>query len=244
MTKQEFMKELESLLSDIPLEEREEALKFYDNYFEDAGREHEEIIKELGSPAEVAGIIKAELLTNSEESKNRGYFTENGYSPAADDIDKYDIIDAGRQAGNGYGKNESANGGSSNNQSQTVSKNSNKGLLILIAVCTSFIWGPFVLGAAGVVLGIATTILGLLFGFGVVGICLMVVGISLCISGIIQLSVPAIGALMIGGGLILLGIGMLITLAFIIVCKKLLPATVRGIADLCSRPFKNRRVFV
>jgi len=86
------------------------------------------------------------------------------------------------------------------------------------------------------------TILGILFSFGAVGVCLMITGIALCISGLVQLSIPAIGAAFIGGGLIILGIGMLLTLAFIVVCKKLLPAMIRAIVDLCSKPFKKRRV--
>ena len=63
MTKLEFLKELESLLPDIPLEEREEALRYYNGYFEDAGEEQEEeIIKEIGSPSKVAAIIKRILI--------------------------------------------------------------------------------------------------------------------------------------------------------------------------------------
>lgn len=240
MSRQEFMKELESLLSDIPLEEREEALRYYDGYFEDAGKEHEdEIIRELGSPAKVARIIKAELLAGAGEGKSTGYFTERGYNAADELEDKYEIVKPDKQAEqNGYaGSNQSSYG-----QTQPESRNSNRGLLILIAVCTSFIWAPFLLGAAGVILGIVITILGLLFSFGAVGVSLMIAGIALCVSGLVQISVPAIGAVLIGGGLIVLGIGMLLTLAFIAVCKKLLPAMVRAIVDLCSKPFRNRRV--
>ncbi|NLC20196.1 MAG: DUF1700 domain-containing protein [Clostridiales bacterium] len=240
MSKQEFMKELESLLSDIPLEEREEALRYYDGYFEDAGKEHEdEIIRELGSPAKVARIIKAELLAGAGEGKSTGYFTERVYKEADELEDKYELVKPDKHAGqNGYaGSNQSGYG-----QTQPESRNSNRGLLILIAVCTSFIWAPLLLGVAGVLLGIVMTILGILFSFGAVGVCLMITGIALCISGLVQLSIPAIGAAFIGGGLIILGIGMLLTLAFIVVCKKLLPAMIRAIVDLCSKPFKKRRV--
>ena len=98
MSKIDFMKELESLLSDIPSDEKEEALQYYTDYFEDAGEENEEaIIRELGSPARVASIIKAELGGNSIERENRGVFTEKGYQDTILPDEKYEIVGSGRQ---------------------------------------------------------------------------------------------------------------------------------------------------
>jgi len=278
MSKQEFMKELESLLSDIPLEEREEALRYYDSYFEDAGKENEDkILKELGSPSKVARLIKAELM-NAGNRDNRGYFTEKGYSVAEEVEDKYEIIGSKVQSSDN-GQNQNADGrqniynqnslgqntfnqntynqdgtnansdsyysynqGNYNNNSKAANKNSNKVLLILIVIFTSFIWAPFLLGAVGVAIGIIFAILGILFGFGAAGVGMIVVGIALCMSGLMQLAIRGIGALMIGGGLIVLGLGMLITLAFIMICKNVLPAVVRGIVNLFGKLFKKRRV--
>ena len=79
MSRFDFMRKLESLLSDIPLEERNEALKYYNDYFDDAGVDNEEnIINELGTPERIAGIIKAELRAEELRS-GRGVFTEKGY---------------------------------------------------------------------------------------------------------------------------------------------------------------------
>ena len=62
MNKEEFLKRLEELLQDIDAIEREEALNYYRDYFEDAGVEHEqEIISELESPEKVAQTIKEGL---------------------------------------------------------------------------------------------------------------------------------------------------------------------------------------
>lgn len=78
MNRAEFMTALEKLLVSISEDERAEALKYYEDYFEDAGAENEEqVIKELGSPEKVAAIIWADTRGNSEES---GEFTENGYT--------------------------------------------------------------------------------------------------------------------------------------------------------------------
>ena len=62
MDRKQFMRQLEALLSDIPGEERREALEYYESYFDEAGEDREaEVIKELGSPGKVAAIIKADL---------------------------------------------------------------------------------------------------------------------------------------------------------------------------------------
>lgn len=83
MNKEQFLKELEDLLQDIDAIEREEALNYYRDYFEDAGSEHEqEIIKELESPKKVAQTIKEGLGVEEhhrvdDESKESYYDEKN-----------------------------------------------------------------------------------------------------------------------------------------------------------------------
>ena len=77
MNRAQFMEQLEKLLSDISEEERQEALDYYESYFDDAGEDQEaNVIRELGSPGKVAAIIKADL---KESSQNYGEYTENGF---------------------------------------------------------------------------------------------------------------------------------------------------------------------
>ncbi len=62
MNKEEFLKRLEELLSDISEEERADAIAFYRSYFEDAGIGNEaSILEELESPEKVAEVIKKDL---------------------------------------------------------------------------------------------------------------------------------------------------------------------------------------
>ena len=49
MNREEFLSQLERLLYDIPAQEREEALEYYNGYFDDAGKEKE---------AEVTGLSR------------------------------------------------------------------------------------------------------------------------------------------------------------------------------------------
>ncbi|WP_434693334.1 DUF1700 domain-containing protein [Hungatella sp. SB206] len=71
MSRNEYMKELELALRRLPKAEREEALSYYNEYFDDAGREREaEVIEELGDAKESAAQIVKELaLKRLEEPK-------------------------------------------------------------------------------------------------------------------------------------------------------------------------------
>lgn len=287
MTKLEFMKELESLLPDIPSEERDEALQYYNGYFDDAGEDQEqEIIKELGSPARVAEVIKADLNPYAANRENRGYFTEKGYQETISN--EYEIVNAARketnnnqtnaggnsQTANGpYPNGTSANGpyanssyangpyanrtynngsytagnGANNGQtsykSQTqTTKNSNTALIVIVAFVTFPFWLPLLLSAIGIAIGVIAAILGIIFGFGVAGITMIGVGVAIFIAGLVQLTAPLFGLLLIGIGLLVFGTGMLLTLACIALCKNVLPALIKGIVNLCRLPFKNRSV--
>lgn len=77
MSREQFIASLESLLQDIPVEEREEILQYYRDYFEDGGLEkEEEILAELGTPQKVAERIKNDLGVGSDKE---GMYTERGY---------------------------------------------------------------------------------------------------------------------------------------------------------------------
>lgn len=79
MNRVEFMGQLERLLCNLPDEERQDALDYYNDYFDEAGSEHEpEVLRELGSPGRVAAMIRAGYQNGSEASQH-GEYTENGY---------------------------------------------------------------------------------------------------------------------------------------------------------------------
>ncbi|MEE1314827.1 MAG: DUF1700 domain-containing protein [Faecalimonas sp.] len=61
MNRAEFMRRLEELLSDVSESDRQDAISYYNDYFDEAGKEKEEqVIRELGSPEQVARTIRAE----------------------------------------------------------------------------------------------------------------------------------------------------------------------------------------
>ena len=80
MSRKEFLDQLAYLLQDIAPEERDDAIGYYVDYFEEAGPEREQqVIEELGSPEKVAAMIRDSLNGTTGEEE----YTENGYGGAS-----------------------------------------------------------------------------------------------------------------------------------------------------------------
>lgn len=83
MDRIEYLQELKFELKNLPVEEQEEALEYYRDYFEDADND-EEVIKEFGTPAELARTITEKFASvpsvrnpekNSSKDGSFGSFT-------------------------------------------------------------------------------------------------------------------------------------------------------------------------
>lgn len=115
MNRAEFMRRLTELLGDVPPTEREEAIQYYNDYFDDAGAENESgVIASLGTPEELARAIKAGLS----DGGNSGEFTEAGFSGYAQ-IHKDEIMRTGETAQqSGYSNNYSGAGAGGSGRAQ------------------------------------------------------------------------------------------------------------------------------
>ena len=72
MNRGEFLAGLRAQLADFSEEAREDALKFYEEYLDEAGPENEAIVlAELGSPQKVARIIRANCDSGMPEAESR-----------------------------------------------------------------------------------------------------------------------------------------------------------------------------
>lgn len=274
MSRWEFMRRLESLLSDISPNEREEALQYYNDYFNDAGRENEqEVIRALGSPEQVAKIVKDGLVDNPA----MGEFTENGFSSQSaagqNAIIKRPWQSGGSKAeGMGTagttGKNTtdrntgtgSAGAASSANGSgnaamggkgqQTAGKKEEfPTWAIVLIVIGCIICSPVILGVAGALLGVIAsifiTVLALIFGFGLAAIILIIVAFSLAAGGFgCVFSAPITAMGLVGGGLICLSLGILFMLITVFIVGKLIPAICQGIAYICKKLFEKKEAAV
>lgn len=252
MNRAEFMSRLAALLQDVPSAEREEALQYYNDYFDDAGEGNEQgVIAALGSPEELAKSIKAGLA----DGGNGGEFTESGFQSYGqgnkNQIMSTDQPQNGAQkggfqeniygsgqdmgnAGGGYGQQEGMNG----KQSRKQMTGGQIALIIVLAVLTSPVWIGVLGGLFGGAVGLFGGLLGIFIAFLTVGVVLTVVGIALVIAGIAAIFAAPLGGLtLIGGGLIMTAVGLVFVWLMVLVVGKAVPALIRGMVNLCSRLF-------
>jgi hypothetical protein len=92
MTKQEYLCELKLLLRPLPVEEQEEALEYYRGYFDDAGND-EEVMKEFGSPEELAQSIVSRFAGIPSVKRNQKNESNDGTcgSFTSDEVRSLDI---------------------------------------------------------------------------------------------------------------------------------------------------------
>lgn len=238
MNRNEFMKQLEALLQNISQAEREEALQYYNDYFDDAGPENEQsVIEALGNPARVAENIKRDLYANG--------YGDNGYHQSVPDdkaVVPYEhsednskssenVMDsmepAVQQTNIQY--QETDNGKNSGNKMST-------GIIILIIVLC-LLASPILLGAGsgvlGILVGIITAWFAAIFGFGIAALALFIVFVVLvAIGAMLLFSEPLVGVALIGGGLICGGIGILFMMLTVAMAGVVTPAICKGIVNL------------
>lgn len=225
MNRTEFMKKLELLLADISENERQEAINFYEDYFDDAGAENEqEVIESLGSPEKVAQIIKEGLEDGSAE---KGAFTEKGFEDPA--LEKKDEI-------TGYG---------SSKKKSVFEKIKNMGVSgwILLLIVVIFAWpfiGSAVIVAATVIFAIFAAAVVLIFGLAIAGIVAIATGGILLASTIGALIVsPQHVMILAGMSLVLIGIGVLLLVCGIWVITKAAPPLIRRFTEYVGKIFRK-----
>lgn len=256
MSRIEFMSELEKLLLDVPLEERLEALKFYEDFFEDGGPDkEEEILKELGTPEKVAKAIQLDLSGNPagilEEEKKSGEQIElyQGAAQKAEEEEK-EPVDGSRKnqekiKEKDWREEKESQEGTGQWEEYKYEKNRRQSRIIwIILLCIFGFPVIFPLMIAGLVMVIAVTavIFGLFLGFFIPGIALTAAGVMVFLLGLGRLLVfPPDGLVMIGSGLILFGTGFVMAVFSIWLFIKVLPAFMKWVAEVIGRIFGGKR---
>ena len=253
MNRIEFMTELAALLQDVPAEERRDAMKFYNDYFDDAGEENEQqVIAELGDPAQVAATIKADL---GGASKEHGEFTEKGYTDSR--FENKDVPvgreykESGQKSeGYGYRNTEQSrreydyHGYGYERSGEQTPPRTNGALKIFLIIMLVLVAIPVV--AAAILITIAAvgfTILVLFFTLVIASVAIAFAGVCVFIAGLVSLAPEiAVGLALIGTGLILTVVGVVLTVASVRVCMIVLPGICRGFVWIVSRPFQRRAV--
>lgn len=256
MNRKEFMEQLQNLLWDISPAEREEAIRYYDTYFDDAGPENEgDVIASLGSPEKVAENIKKDILrenpaTDAEVTAEDRAVVKYGEEPKESNRFQQSVnqgVDTASDAA-GNNLNQKAYEETTANREKSV-KNSTMPtwavvLLTVLAVVTVPIWIPLCIGIFvvlfGVLFGGLVACLGIVLGFAITSVVLLGVLIFLTVLGIILIFTdPLIGLGVIGGGFLCGALGVVFLMITVAITGIIIPALCKGICWL-FRPKKRK----
>lgn len=266
MNKVEFMGQLERLLQNISVQERQEALQYYEDYFADAGPENEQaVIEALGNPARVAENIRRDLY-------GAGY--GDGYEArkpvTGRELTEYEPVHQGmgNAAGPAPGPAAAAaapwqgvsqpvptwnNAGQNGQQGQAgkAGKEPLAGWIIALIVIACIICLPVLAGLLGGAVGLIASGLGvvvslifawfcLILSFGIVALICFIAGIFISVVGVAGMGLhPLAGMGLVGGGLITIGIGIFFMMLTVAMAGIVTPAIFRGIGRLFSRKKKK-----
>lgn len=217
MNRFEYMRRLEDLLSDISPSEKEEALTYYNDYFNDAGQENEQqVIKELGSPEQVAAGVKEGL-----------------------GLQTYDRVQDSPEGQKNH--NQSAQSRTDGNAG--AQKKSKPAWLITLIVIGLIFASPLILALIcvvfAVIISVFSLIFGLLIGFGAAALALYVTAFVCAVLGLVVLPVNVLvsGALL-GSGCLCAAAGILCMILTVLVAMTV-PAACKGTAWLWRKMFRK-----
>ena len=203
MNRNDFIEQLTWLLQDIPEEEREGAIEYYQDYFDEAGiGAEDETGEKLGSPEKVAAMVRDGLTGGNADA---GEYTETGYQDKRfkekenmpEKRDAFQKEENGSSAGKGeegkeagyydysndssynysqYGSKQDCYGNYQNGYSTNAGRdNGNAGKIILIVLLCIFAV-PVIIPVAGAAFGIIAGIFGIVFGLVVTAGALTLAG--------------------------------------------------------------------
>lgn len=235
MNRKEYMERLEQLLLVLPDEEREEALQYYTDYFDDAGVENEgNVIRELGSPEEVAAKIRAGFTEECGEYSEQG-FEDVRFHNNQEIMTEAEVVDGT------WEEMPEEEPKSIKKRERTGNTNAWKIIaIILLILFAAPVVLPLGIAALAVVFALIVAAVAVLFGIGVSGFAILFAGIVIIVAGIAKiLLAPATGILATGIGCILFAVGILVSWIIISILVKVIPGAIRGIVKVLGTPFRK-----
>lgn len=219
MNRQEYIFDLRSRLTSLPENEINEAMRYYSEFFDDAGVENEQdVIEKLGSPS----VVAAQILM---ECSQKALSTNVINTGATDNQLKENNFNSN----NNYKPQQEYKAPKSNPTSSTILKI----VLIILALPIAL---PLGFAFLAVVFAISLTIFALLASITIAGFALLLSGVLLFAIGVINLFIaPGKAVLALGVSLLLVGFGTLITILFV----NLLVLTFKGLIKLLNKIFNK-----
>lgn len=237
ISREEYLWQLSQQLYHIPAEEREAALEYYRNYFEEAGTENEEhVMSELGSPEELAKSIIADVMDDSRHDTVREPLVKKSRTAGAEEPgwEKYrrQMEHEEREAfGGSYTSTGTVGSGDGAGGSRRSAGRAGKGTnvwMILFLLVTCPVWGGILIGLLGAAIGLVCGAFGL-----VIGLIAAVIGlvVSLLVGGVIGIvkalftfiTAPFAAGFAVCLSIVMIAGGILLIRLFLSIAKRLMP---------------------
>ena len=262
MNRVEFMETLSRLLQDIPEEDRIDALKYYNDYFDDAGSENEQnVIEELESPEKVAMKIKADR-EDTEDGKEGGtektteeaigkVTGENAaYSGARKQHDRentyqyYQEDTCREEKDNKIYQDNEVYGYEEHQEKKPWTNKWLKWAMIVAIVVIGFpVVIPLAVGLLALIAGIVIAVFCVFAAIVVAFAAVVMVGVVLFAAGIgCMIANPGVGLAVLGAGLMAVVMGMIGTVVGVRLCIIVFPGIIRGIVYILRKLFHRKAV--
>lgn len=216
MNAYEYLQALRAALAVLPDDEIDSAMRYYEDYFLDAGDENaEKVIKQLGPPEQVAEAILRDYTGVARRRPER--FEE-------EKAQTVDGVPLGRDG-----------------KPLTRKKGINPWMLACI-VLLALIFGPvavavigaIIVAAVGLVIGIAACVVA-------VPAATLIGGGALVLFSFLLWATPASALATLGAGLVVGAVGLLLVLLVIKLCILFVPPIIRGLVALIRWPIEKIR---
>ncbi|MBR5040008.1 MAG: DUF1700 domain-containing protein [Clostridiales bacterium] len=250
MNKETYLQELRKGLKILPQYDRDEAVEFYEEYFDEAGIENEaKVIEELGEPKILAKKILVDVVDRKYEetmaATKEDYSSQNAMAvvpaPTASGFDPNAAAGATATAGAAYGAQAETLPPVQPQAQKEEKKNDQpsalKTLLIVLAAIFALPLSPVIFALLIVVSVLVFVAFVVLISFLIAGIAMFAAAIGTLVFGLIALFInPIAGMCVLGSGLTVFGLGIF----FIIGSIALIRITAHGLAKGLGRIVHKR----
>lgn len=215
MNKEEYMRRLAEALTGVPQSEKEEALQYYNDYFDDAGVENEQdVMNSLGDPEKLAETIRKEQ-GGQQDTYNGDSYAEDSYM------------------------------GTTGGEDTEEKKNKLSGGVIALIVILAILASPIILSLAvaviSAIVGVLAGIFSAIVAIIAVIAALICVAIALIITAIAIGVVSPFGAVVLSGiGIMIAAICVFLIMAVVWLFGVALPWIVKGIIKLFKMMFGKK----
>ena len=246
MTKETYLQELRKGLKILPQYDRDEAVEFYEEYFDEAGIENEaKVIEELGEPKILAKKILVDVVDRKYEETMAAANADNSSSNA--------MAAVPAPAASGF-DNNAAYG----TQAQTLppvqpqpqvqeekkkdQPSALKTLLIVLAAIFALPLSPVIFALLIVVCVLVFVAFIVFISFLIAGISMLVAAIGTIVFGIIALFMkPLAGMVILGSGLTVFGLGIFFTIGALALIRVTAHGLAKGLGRIVHKRNKKNK---